>query len=330
MANFGLWWIRWNGSDYESRIIKGRDGNWQGIPATIDDFKRLGFDYAVVLDGEGRSTPQRGYSYNDGYYDGNNFGNWLNRHFKGAIGYFASIPILNNTNISSKGVRGVPYWKGWVDGVLDSTGQALKGFYWSLEDAWQVSDGTVYEEDIEEMSAYVRNLNKKLIWIPSACTLVLEKTNIFNLAVFFDYVFVQPNYYQRGAIARGADDYIPYTYEVFMEWLTKLEDLKRENSVFNVYMELEADQSLLSYYVNHTHLEENFRISLLEYCAPTFSYECLNRYVTKAKTIAYHYAKVQKDIIGSSYPNRAYYFSIDLNIVNEMEGFAQRLGDKYV
>ncbi|WP_042698292.1 DUF4855 domain-containing protein [Thermococcus sp. PK] len=330
MANFGLWWVKWNGGEYESRMIKGRDENWQGIPATIDNFKELGFNYAVVLDGEGKGTPQQGYSYNDGYYDGNKFGSWLNRHFEGAIDYFASIPILNNTNISSKGVRGVSYWKGWIDGVLDSTGGNLKGFYWSLEDAWQVSDGTVYEEDIEEISAYVRNLNKKLIWIPSACTLVLEKTNIFSLAGLFDYVFVQPNYYQRGAIARGANDYIPYTYEVFKEWLTKLENLKNENDAFNIYIEMEADQSLLFYYIDHTHLEENFRISLLEYCAPTFSPECLSQYTTEAKTIAYPYTKAQKDVLGGLYPNRAYYLSIDLNVISEMNGFTRRLGDNYV
>jgi len=59
MANFGLWWVRWNGLDYESRMINGRDRNWQGIPATVDDFKKLGFDYAVILDnGEGRNTPR--------------------------------------------------------------------------------------------------------------------------------------------------------------------------------------------------------------------------------------------------------------------------------
>lgn len=330
MANFGLWWVKWNGGEYESRMIKGRDENWQGIPATIDNFKELGFNYAVVLDGEGKGTPQQGYSYNDGYYDGNKFGSWLNRHFEGAIDYFASIPILNNTNISSKGVRGVSYWKGWIDGVLDSTGGNLKGFYWSLEDAWQVSDGTVYEEDIEEISAYVRNLNKKLIWIPSACTLVLEKTNIFSLAGLFDYVFVQPNYYQRGAIARGANDYIPYTYEVFKEWLTKLENLKNENDAFNIYIEMEADQSLLFYYIDHTHLEENFRISLLEYCAPTFGPECLSQYTTEAKTVAYHYTKAQKDVLGGLYPNRAYYLSIDLNVISEMNGFTRRLGDNYV
>ena len=193
-----------------------------------------------------------------------------------------------------------------------------------------MSDGTVYEEDIEEISAYVRNLNKKLIWIPSACTLVLEGTNIFSLSRLFDYIFVQPNYYQRGAIARGANDYIPYTYDVFREWLTKLENLKNENNAFNIYIEMEADQSLLFYYISNTHREENFRISLLEYCAPIFSPECLGQYTTEAKTIAYHYTKVQNDIIGTLYPNRAYYFSIDLNVVGEMEGFAQRLGDRYV
>ncbi|AEC52641.1 hypothetical protein PNA2_1726 [Pyrococcus sp. NA2] len=323
MANFGLWWIRWNGSE------KRRDKNWQGISSTVDGFKKLGFDYAVILDsGEGRNTPQRGYSYNEGYYDGNKFESWLNKHFEGFINYFAFIPVLNHTNISSKGIRGVSYWKGWIDEVLNSIGGNLKGFYWSLKDAWQVRDGTVYEEDIEEISTYVRNLNKKFMWIPSACTLVLERTNIFSLSRLFDYIFVQPNYYQRGAIARETNDYIPYTYEVFKEWLTKLENLKNKNDAFNIYIEMEADQSLLFYYISHTHLEENFRISLIEYCAPTsFSSRCLGQYTTEAKTVAYHYyIKVQKDILGSLYPNRAYYFSIDLNVVSEMEGFTRRLG----
>lgn len=32
------------------------------------------------------------------------------------------IHVLNSTNVSSKGVRGVSYWKGWIDGVLNLAG----------------------------------------------------------------------------------------------------------------------------------------------------------------------------------------------------------------
>ncbi|WP_210411115.1 hypothetical protein [Thermococcus aciditolerans] len=43
MSKFGLWWVRWDGSDYESRMTVG------GRKATPEDFIERGFDRVVFL-----------------------------------------------------------------------------------------------------------------------------------------------------------------------------------------------------------------------------------------------------------------------------------------
>lgn len=50
MAKFTLWWVKWNGSNYESRMIVG------DRKATPKDFRERGFDRIVVLDGERRGS----------------------------------------------------------------------------------------------------------------------------------------------------------------------------------------------------------------------------------------------------------------------------------
>lgn len=38
MARFGLWWVKWNDPTYVSRMS-----------GSLEEFRELGFDYAVVL-----------------------------------------------------------------------------------------------------------------------------------------------------------------------------------------------------------------------------------------------------------------------------------------
>ncbi|USS41522.1 hypothetical protein NF865_04990 [Thermococcus aggregans] len=57
MATFALWWFKWSGSNYESRMMVG------SREATVRDFKDRGFDYLTALDGEGRASNYRAYYF---------------------------------------------------------------------------------------------------------------------------------------------------------------------------------------------------------------------------------------------------------------------------
>ncbi|WP_246112315.1 hypothetical protein [Thermococcus aciditolerans] len=76
MAKFALWWVRWNGSDYESRMTVG------GRKATPEDFKERDFDRIVVLDGEGGSSHYTGPYYDSGRNDGKEFARWAAKHIR--------------------------------------------------------------------------------------------------------------------------------------------------------------------------------------------------------------------------------------------------------
>ena len=66
MSTFALWWFKWNGYDYESRMKIG------GRKATVYDLKNRGFDYLLALDGEGGASNYSGPGYDNGYKDGFN------------------------------------------------------------------------------------------------------------------------------------------------------------------------------------------------------------------------------------------------------------------
>jgi len=58
VSKFALWWVRWNGSDCESRMTVG------GRKATVEDFKERDFEGIVVLGGEGRGIKSQRKSRN--------------------------------------------------------------------------------------------------------------------------------------------------------------------------------------------------------------------------------------------------------------------------
>ncbi|NJE00494.1 DUF4855 domain-containing protein [Thermococcus sp. JdF3] len=326
MSKFGLWWVKWNGSGYKSRMS-----------GTAREFRNLGFDSAVVL-----------FSYKHIRYTGNGRedAHYLSRYLQDEmdISYYAPIPFFNPSKRPVGDTAGRfegSYWAGWIEDFMTSSDTNLKGFYWTLENAWMFKEDQIQKQAgisfsiIRDMAESIHNNGFEFIWIPSACTLNLAGTNIFPMGKypgafeFFDYVFVQPNYYQKSIISDGKHTY-RYNYEKLVEWIRTLESLKNRHDAFNVFMEMEADRSLLYNYISKTHIEENFRESLIERCGPRFTHECLIQYTNDAKETAFQYITAQKDALGWKYGNLAYYFSVDFDVIREMEGFSRRFGEEYV
>ncbi len=305
MANFGLWWIGWNDSDYKSRMS-----------GSLEQFKRLGFDYAVVL-GNQVYVQYTG----DAEVDAYNLSEYLSEHM--SMPYYVTIPFRAPNGLPRGNITGSfngSYWEKWINVFASSSDPNLKGFYWSLENAWMFkkkqieNGGGISYELIEAMSQEIHEAGFKFIWIPSASTMYLEGTNIFSLNnqecpncpgayEFFDYIFVQPNYY----LTKGAPN-IP-GYNDFKEYLRKLESLKSKYRAWNVYLEMEADECVIGGGGN---------------CRT-----CNNP--TNCTKLASDYIKVQLDVLGKKYAQRAYYFGVTFDVVKHVDSYCRsNLGVPYV
>ena len=212
----------------------------------------LGFDYIIVLhalgkDGEYGQVPMSGYSYEDGYNDARQLAQWLEQEVNPDLPYLVEIPVLvkddkeqwelfKNSNYTIKpAVRGIDYWKGWVDGIYTNTGGLQRGFYWNLEFPWQVVRGIVYENDISALSSKIMGWGEEFIWIPPAHEGInLEHTDIKRLSKYFTYVFAQPNYYQ----GETTD---------FKKWFNIFKSFKKEHHLDNLFVEMECDGKVRSH-----------------------------------------------------------------------------------
>ncbi|BAA30070.1 DUF4855 domain-containing protein [Pyrococcus horikoshii] len=355
VLGIGLWWIRWNDTlgGYESRMTLGGRS-----PGTYYDevqlFKERGFDRVVFLGEEGRGINYTG----NGFADARYLALWIRTHIT-SIDYYITIPFsYGSGELRDNPANGFEnsYWRSWIDGVLGVDDDNRLGFYWSYESCLQgtindpaieklkINDKEQYKEDyiqfIQEMSDYIHSHGLELIWIPATGNRGISFLNDYNfdgipsIGGYFDYVFVQPNYYQNSILTEksGRTD---YTYEKLVEkvrWVyTTLRDhIKKQNLNTIVSIEMEVYRSILYDYISQTHIEENFRESLIERCGSGFTRECLIQYTYDAKEIAFHYLKSQKDVLGEKYKDLAYYFSVDFKVIDEMEGFSRRLGEEYV
>lgn len=286
MVTYGLWYFKPQNGSYEAFSSAG-------TPSQLED---RGFTYVVALHSSAKdengnllygNIPYSGYSYNDGYRDGASLGRWVDSILRG-IDYLVVIPVLIDES-KARGVRGVQYWKGWVDGVYNNTSGYQVGFYWYLEYPWQVSDGIVYEEDIQEISDYIKNKWQQFIWIPYVHDkLNLDNTNIKLLAEYFTFVFVQPHYYQRwkeyynGTLKGSPSDY-PYLkngIDALVEILNWIW------SIPNGYIEMEVDGDINLY--------------------P----ELINK--------ACDYLEAQRRATGFIWSQRAYYYNANISNINEV------------
>lgn len=229
MATYGLWYFKARGG------VPGEFPN-AGTPSTL---KSLGFDYAVALYSSAKDestgdllyggVPYSGITYEDGYNDALKFAGWIDSKLKG-IDYLVFIPVLADDYSLDFGSRTPQYLKGWVDGIYDNTSNYQKGFYWYLEFPWQVHDGVVYEETIQEISSYIRNKSQQFIWSPYVHDGINpDGTDIKSIANYFTYVFIQSNYYQG-----KTSDFNRWYNEVLLY-------LRNKYGLNNLYMELECD-----------------------------------------------------------------------------------------
>ncbi|WP_297495334.1 DUF4855 domain-containing protein [Thermococcus sp.] len=182
MAKFALWWVRWNGSDYESRMT------YKGQPPVsfheaLQWFKDRGFDAAVFLGDihySGRKLTEytinslkeytKTYTcverkYQTGYSDGQHFSQWVSSKVNSALRYYIVIPesyilkrtiigVVNGERVKYNSIpRDCPangfynsYWHGWIDGVLSVPDSSRLGFYWGYESCLQA---TVHDPNLK-------------------------------------------------------------------------------------------------------------------------------------------------------------------------------------
>lgn len=268
----------------------------------------LGFDYMIVLhapgrDGEYGQMPMSGYSYDNGYNGGKQLAQWLEQEVNPELPYLVEIPVLvrddkeqwelfKNSNYTIKPrIRGLDYWRGWLDGVYTHTSGLQRGFYWNLEFPWQIVRAVVYEEDIIALSEKIKDWGQQFIWIPYVNDRIdLDRTDIKLLSQHFTHVFVQPHYYQTwrdyysGSLQKPPGEY-PYLNTDEKERLDELTKVFRWiEDIPNGSIEMEVD-------------------------------EAINLYPDLVNKPC-DYVKVQKRIKGHVWPNRAYYYGTNLRNVN--------------
>ncbi|WP_457751860.1 hypothetical protein [Thermococcus sp.] len=302
MAKYALWYFKpqWgNYGTFDTNMPTSR----------LSD---LGFDYMIALHTCGKNCqfgqmPMSGYTYEAGYNDGKNLARWIEGEVTPELPYLVEIPVLVRENdeqwealedygIPPK-VRNLDYLRGWVDGVYTNTGGFEKGFYWNLEFPWQVVRGVVSESVIRELSEKILAWGQQFVWIPYFHYSYpdhisdITKTDIGRLAKYFTYIFVQPNYYQGKT----------KTLQDFDVVFNQLEELKEENNLNNIFMEMECDDGVR---IGKCFDDES-------------SEECKKR--------ACDYVRYTKD-----YPHRAYYYQTNVRNLQEMEEYCNDHGKRYI
>lgn len=335
MSRIGLWWVRWdeNLGIYESRMtLSGRR------PASYQEavqwFKGRGFDRVVFLGGDGRGISYTG----DGYKDGRYLALWIMSHID-SIKYYVTIPFsYGNGELRDSPSKGFynSYWKDWIDGVLDAPDSNRLGFYWSYESCLQATpydEAHVTEEFIREMSSYIHDHGQELIWIPSTGSRDSVRgvsylnspdyDGILTIGGYFDYVFVQPNYYQYSKVDEEGNPRLPYTYEKFVEkvhWIYKELPKKikeyNPNSTTTVSIEMEADRTLLG--IRCTNSGECPEGMNCDSNVHTCYEHCRDYHSQNAINYALDYVRALKDV-GWEPSDLAYYFSTDFKVIDILQ-----------
>lgn len=291
--------------DTEEYYSRAKLGNKK---ADVNDFKSKGFDRIVILDNEGTQTKYSGQGYDNGREDGLEFAMWSTSIISG-VQYYVTIPFFEYSNRDSRDTNTRSfyntYWHGWIDGILSIVDTNRIGFYWSLETF--VQENHVSLDLIKELTNYIHNKGLDVIWIPSlsgypASELREMETRsppnaIPDLKSHFDYIFAQPKYYQLTKLTNAE----PYTYSELVEVIKYI--LERDISI-----EMEADEKVLGHGGNC-----QFSPTECIYRACDYSRAIVDAYLATINNIPYR--NISPDEV---LPNRAYYFGIDLNVVEKV------------
>ena len=295
MTTWGLWYYRWNGSEYE----------------ILSDWNDQKFDYIIVTDGgtggtEGFTAKYSGAEYNDGYNDAGELIEKIENQWLRGRNYIVEIPYF--VYQQKHHARDLNYWFGWIDGAAGQSSSRLKGFYWSLENIRYIQAGELSRYTIETIWGRIMenrreyDENYQFIWIPSLRSLfvsryfsseqdVLEaiayETDVPNIAKYFSNVFIQPGYYFMNIRGRTISGGIPYSYSLFVDILKTI----RQYMPSNVSIEMEADGTL--------------------------------RVNDDAEKYACKYVAAQREAFGYVLSERAYYFDTEERTVDYMRTHCQ-------
>ena len=347
MSKFGLWWVMWDNGVYISRMTLGGR-----VPTSYDEvvqwFKKRDFDRVVFLGNQGENIGYTGNGYEDGRY----LALWIMSHIS-SIKYYVTIPF---SQYGSKKLRDDPskgfansYWKDWIDGVLSVFDNNRLGFFWSYESCLQATphdEAHVTEEFIREMAEYIHNHNQEFIWIPATGSGSSVRgvsylndpdyDGILTIGGYFDYVFVQPNYYEYSKVDEKGNLGLQYTYEKLVEkvrWVyeelpTKIREHNPNAKITTASIEMEADRTVLGIHCTSPgDCPEGMNCdSNIHTC-----YEhCRDHHPQKAINYALDYVRALKDIDWKP-SNLAYYFSTDFKVIDTLQEQCWReLNEPYV
>lgn len=215
--------------------------------------------HLVILDigtekphGEGRDMVYTGDPENDAYVLSEFLSDSITMPYYVEIPFYKYRTYCSSSGCSLKDNRGLEYWKGWVRTFMRSSDPNLKGFYWNFECPMMFSG---WEAVISELANIIHGGGFEFIWIPYVHTTSWEEIKdlrVFNptsrkahykhhAAYYFDWVFLQPGYYQ---------EYIaPTEISTLQTWKEYVDEAKsgRYNykGIDNIYYEFECDGAVL-------------------------------------------------------------------------------------
>ncbi|WP_456393946.1 hypothetical protein [Thermococcus sp.] len=170
------------------------------------------------------------------------------------ISFYKHRTYCSSSDCSLEDMRGLEYWKSWVEMFMISSDPNLRGFCWNFESPMMFpsTNGLSWEEAISELAAMIHSAGFEFIWIPYVHTTSWEKIKdlrIFNPgsyehhgAYYFDWVFLQPGYYQ-GYIT-------PAEISTLQSWKEYVDEAKSDRynyrGIDNIYYEFECDGAVLT------------------------------------------------------------------------------------
>lgn len=261
MTRFGLWYLEsGNGRNLRSLMKYMEDTRMKDVQKKLQD---IGINRLVILDttkkdvthrGEGRDMIYTGDPENDAYMLSEFLSDSITMPYYVEIPFYKYRTCCSSSGCSLGDMRGLEYWKNWVEMFMMSSDPNLKGFYWNLESSMMFpsTNGLSWEETISELATMIHGGGFEFIWMPYVHTTSrdrIKQLRVFNsgsyehhAAYYFDWVFLQPGYYQ-GYIA-------PVEISTLQTWKEYVDETKRDlynyRGIDNIYYEFECDGAVLT------------------------------------------------------------------------------------
>ncbi|MBP1910818.1 DUF4855 domain-containing protein [Thermococcus stetteri] len=247
----GLWYLNWDGRDFGSLMKYHGDTTMSTVQEKL---REVGIDSLAILDTsekkpheEGRDIIYTGDPREDAY----TLSEFLSENV--TMPYYVEIPYYK---YRSDTPRGPDYWKRWVEVFMRSSYYNLRGFYWNYECPMMFEAkavGASWETVISELANRIHEAGFEFIWIPHVHTTSeddIKSLRVFNsgksynhhAAYYFDWVFLQPNYYQGKLLPANSD-----TLKQWKEYVDNAKkNLRNYRGVDNIYYMFECDGAVLT------------------------------------------------------------------------------------